>query len=171
MGPLWERLGPLSPCSIMTVRNSSERVSSRVSTNSMVLRYSIRLCRTRTKRERPWWGWWCHLSLMVRQLKCAFINVNSVFSRHKRHFLKLFLHEHKPDILMIAEHKLNARNNLRLDGYVTHIQNRIGCRGGGTAILINNNIHCVWFHLETHNVESTAVEIYRPNGTSISVVA
>ena len=93
------------------------------------------------------------------------------YSPDKRGTLKLFLDEHKPDILMIAEHKLNARNNLRIDGYVTHIQNRIGCRGGGTAILINNNIHCVWFHLETHNVESTAVEIYRPNGTSISVVA
>ena len=73
---------------------------------------------------------------MTRSLNCFFINVNSLVSLHKRHFLGIFLEEHRPDLVLIAEHKLSPRHNLVFAGYTIIRQNREQGHCGGTAILI-----------------------------------
>lgn len=99
-----------------------------------------------------------------------FANVNSVIRRTRRHYLKLFLDEHKPDILMIAEHCLSSHHRFELDGYIIHRQNRGNDRKRGTAIIVRDNIHSERFRVDTPNIENTAIRVKRPNGTTISVV-
>lgn len=107
---------------------------------------------------------------MDRSLKCIFINVNSVVRRARRHYLKLFLDQEKPDILMMAEHRLGPIHRFELDGYVIHRQNSGQGRSRGTAIIVRDNIHSERIRVSTPNIENTAVRVKRPNGATISVV-
>ena len=38
---------------------------------------------------------------MLRTLKCIFINVNSIVSRHKRHYFNQLLINSKPDVVVL----------------------------------------------------------------------
>lgn len=108
---------------------------------------------------------------MSEPIKCIFINVNSLVSRHRRHYLQLFLNRHKPHILLLAEHKLNSHHKLNFEGYLMYRQDRINSGGGGTAVLIRDTLRCERIVLDTGDMESTAVRIHRSNGTSVTVIS
>lgn len=107
---------------------------------------------------------------MARSIKCIFINVNSIVSRHRRHYLRIFLDRHRPDILLVAEHKLSPGHRIDFAGYLSYRQNRHGGRGGGTAVFVKDDIRSERVVLNTGNVESTAVRI-GVGGTAVTVVA
>lgn len=109
--------------------------------------------------------------MMAELIKCIFVNVNSIVSRHRRHYLNLFLQEHSPDVLLIAEHKLSPRHKLDLVGYKTFRQDRIGGRGGGTAILTRDSLCSNRLMLDLGNIENTAVRIDRTDGSVMTVVS
>lgn len=108
---------------------------------------------------------------MARILKCIFINVNSIVSRHKRHYLNLFLRTHRPDVLMMAEHFLNARHKLVMEGYRIFRRDRVSGRGGGTAILVRDSIFCEEISLNTGAIENTAVRVHRADGNHIIFIS
>lgn len=100
---------------------------------------------------------------MIRY-KCIFINLNSVISRHRRHYLQTFVNEHKPNVLMLAEHKLSEKHSLTLNGYNIFRQNRDKGNGGGTAICVKENIKCSRIFFNIKGIEYTAVQIIDSNG-------
>lgn len=75
---------------------------------------------------------------MAYSPKCIFLNASSIVSKHKRHYLNLFLTEHKPDILLLAEHRLSPRNRLNINVYTIFRQNQQGERGGCTAAFVRD---------------------------------
>lgn len=101
---------------------------------------------------------------MARILKCIFANVNSIVSRHRRHYLNLFLSEHKPDVMLLAEHCLSPRHKLDIRGYTLYRRNRQNGRGRGTAVLVRDNIYSEEILLDTGEIECTAVRIRGVNG-------
>lgn len=119
----------------------------------------------------PFWACWSHWPVTSKGLVCIFINVASIVSRLRRHYLSLFVDEHMPDVLLLAEHKLNSRHNYDLDGYTCFRQHRLRGSGGGTAVLVRNNIRCERVMLRNCNIEYTAVKIHRNNGGSTTVVS
>lgn len=48
---------------------------------------------------------------MSYNIKCVFININSLVSITRRHYLQNFINQYKPEILLIAEHKLADKHN------------------------------------------------------------
>lgn len=97
----------------------------------------------------------------MTKLKIIFINVNSIVSRHKRHYLNIFLNEHNPDILLLAEHKLTNRHTFQLKNYTIFRQDRESGRGrgGGTAILIKNWIKAERIEANLGELEGTIIEV------------
>lgn len=95
----------------------------------------------------------------MTKLKIIFVNINSIVSRQKRHYLNLFIKEHNPDILLLAEHKLNDRHKFQINNYTTFRQNRMGGRGGGTAILTKNWIKAERIEANLGNIEGTIIEL------------
>lgn len=71
------------------------------------------------------------------ELKLIFINFSSILSRHKKQYLNIFIYEHNPHILLLADHKLSVRHKF----YTIFRKYKVGGRGGGTAILIKNWIN------------------------------
>lgn len=104
-------------------------------------------------------------------LKSIFINVNSVVSRHKRHYLQQFVEINKPDILLLAEHKLTERHNFELRGYRSYKQYRSGQAGGGTAVFLRAEIRCERMTMNCQNIEGTAVRIKISQGRDIIVMS
>uniref|UniRef100_A0A1B0BL26 Endonuclease/exonuclease/phosphatase domain-containing protein n=1 Tax=Glossina palpalis gambiensis TaxID=67801 RepID=A0A1B0BL26_9MUSC len=45
----------------------------------------------------------------------------------------IFLNTHKPDVLLLAEHKLSPKHKIAFDNYTIYRQKRQNARGGGTA--------------------------------------
>lgn len=107
---------------------------------------------------------------MSSSVKCIFANVNSLVSRHKRHYLRLFLDEHRPDVMLLAEHKLSARHRIEFKGYQIFLQIRPSA-GGGTAVLVRDEIRCERIYLDLGGIESTCVKIHRAGGTPLLAVA
>lgn len=103
--------------------------------------------------------------------KVAFINVNSLISLTKRHFLKNFIMNRGPDILLIAEHKLRPSHNFKIDGYTSFIQCRDNSGGGGTAILIKDNFRCIRIPISTGAIESCVVKVWNTTGSQIFFAA
>lgn len=108
---------------------------------------------------------------MTNTLKMIFVNVNSIVSRHRRHYLNLFLMEHKPDVMLLAEHHLSSRHRFDVKGYKVFRRDRLSRRGGGTAVLVRDRFRCEEVVLDTGAIESTAVCIRRVNGSDIIVVS
>lgn len=50
-------------------------------------------------------------------IKIIFQNVNSIVALHKRHELNTFLNRHRPDIMLIAEHRLSKKHYVNLNNY------------------------------------------------------
>ena len=66
-------------------------------------------------------------------------NCNSIYSNERRDYLNDFILEHKPDILLLSETKLNVNCTFEIQNYITLRNDRpiISARNsGGTAILI-----------------------------------
>lgn len=103
---------------------------------------------------------------MVRHIKCFFINVNSLVSITRRYYLKTFVDEHKPDILLLAEHKLSKRHCFSLNGYRIFIQTRDE-GGGGTAVLVKERYRCERLTLNTGSIENCGVKVWRENESPI----
>lgn len=78
---------------------------------------------------------------------------------------------HKPDIVLVAEHKLNPRHRLEFEGYVVHRQNRDEGTGGGTAIFVRDSIGHDRAVLNLGNIENTCVRIRRRDGSTLTLVA
>ena len=73
--------------------------------------------------------------------------------------------------MLLAEHKLNSRHILNLTDYKVIRQNRSGGRGGGTAVLVRDNLDCDRVYLELGGIDNTVVRIWREDGTALLVVS
>lgn len=100
-------------------------------------------------------------------LKIIFININSLVSRQKRHYFNLFIKEQKPDIILVAEHKLNKNHNLNINGYNIYRQHRNGRMGGGTAIIIKETFISERIDINLQNIEATVIKLRNINGENL----
>lgn len=113
---------------------------------------------------------------MVR-IKCIFINVNSLISIQKRHFFNVFLKNHNPDVVLVAEHRLSQKHRINFSGY-TFIRQVCKAKsnklkgGTATAICIREsfkyeriNVGC------TENLENIAIKLFLSGGEQISFVS
>lgn len=107
----------------------------------------------------------------MTNLRSIFLNVNSIVSKHRRHYLQLFAEQHRPDILMIAEHKLKEVHNFNLRGYQSFRQNRIGQGGGGTAVFLKDIIKGERVTANLGEIEGTVVAIKGVNGRKIFIMS
>lgn len=76
----------------------------------------------------------------MSKLKIITLNVNSIVSLARRHYLDQFLKEQKPDIALITETRLNFKYNVFFDNYKVIRSDRTHNKGGGCAILIKENL-------------------------------
>lgn len=97
--------------------------------------------------------------------------MNSLISKHKRHFFNLFLIKHKPDIVLVAEHKLSSKHNISFKGYNFIRQDRTAGIGGGTAICIKEKYNFKRFMVNTNSIENTILKLSLLNGSDIYFVA
>lgn len=97
--------------------------------------------------------------------KIIFINANSLVSRCKRYYLQEFLHLHRPDALLVAETKLAPLHKLGFAGYEIFRQNRVGGRGGGTAVFVRNTLVSDRISLNLGSIENTAVRVKKADGS------
>lgn len=107
--------------------------------------------------------------------KVVSINVNSIISLNKRYDLCKFISLHNPDIVLICETKLNPRHKITFANYNMIRSDRTSNQGGGTAILIKNNIkfETVFFPSSKNNsfIEYTIIKINLPNNNNLFFVA
>lgn len=103
----------------------------------------------------------------MTSLKTIFINVNSVVSRQKRHYLQLFVEEHRPDVLLIAEHRLEARHTFGLKGYTVYRQDRTDRQGGGTAVCLTDRLVGERLTTDFEDIEGTVVRVRGPGGRHV----
>lgn len=108
---------------------------------------------------------------MSSSFKCLFINVNSLISKHKRHYFNLFLQKNKPDIVLIAEHKLSNKHKISFRGYNFIRQDRIDGNGGGTAICIKEKYNFKRVFVSTNSIENTIIKLNFVNGTEVYFAA
>lgn len=107
----------------------------------------------------------------MSRLKCIFVNLNSIVSRHRRHYFQNFLEEHKPEIVLIAEHKLSQRHNFELKDYTIYRQDRLNSTGGGTAVCLKKSIKGERVYINMTGIEYTAVKVTGTSGKSITFVS
>lgn len=108
---------------------------------------------------------------MPRKINCLFINVNSLVSKHRRHYLNLFLKHHNPDMVLIAEHKLNFRHQIHFKNYNFIRNNHVEGKGGGTAICIRGKFYYKKIALNLNQIENAAIKVILIDGSAISFVA
>lgn len=76
----------------------------------------------------------------LSQMKIIALNVNSLVSLSKRSELSIFLNRHNPLALLLSETKLNKKHKIIFNGYNIIRTDRGLGSGGGTAIVLKNNI-------------------------------
>lgn len=108
---------------------------------------------------------------MPKSVKVIFINVNSIVSRTRRHYIQNFTDEQKPDVLMMAEHKLSSTHKFELRGYKTYRQDRAKGKGGGTAVCVREGIKSERISVNFVTMEGTVVRIKDQNGADVYMVA
>lgn len=95
-------------------------------------------------------------------------------STKKRLELLNFTQENNIDILLLNETHFKNHQPFKLPNFISHYINRPTPPGhasfGGTAILINRRLSHNPVHIQTTNIENTAIEIKTPN-TSLRIVA
>lgn len=111
-----------------------------------------------------------------KSLKIIQINVNSIIRISRRYELQSFLDEHKPDIVLLNETKLNPKHRVHFNNYKTLRKDRIGSiRGGGTAVLIKNNIKHNYYSNNVTNsllhLESCIIKIPLRGNKNIFVIS
>lgn len=89
----------------------------------------------------------------------------------KRHYLNIFIKNNKPDVLLLAEHKLSAKHNFYINGYKIFRCDRVEGMGGGTAVLVKEKHKCERFYLNCGNIEACAARIWKSDGTPITFVS
>lgn len=106
-----------------------------------------------------------------KKLKIIEVNLNSLVSLHRRHNLELFLKEHKPDILLVCETKLNSTHKVIFKNYTFIRNDRRNSMGGGTGILIKNEINFNKLNcdIDTGKLEYTAISIKLSNTKNINI--
>ena len=76
-----------------------------------------------------------------KHLRCCAVNVNSICNVKRRYDLQSFLNRNNIDIALISETKLNHRHKVSIQNYDAIRNDRQSAqRGGGTAIIIRNDI-------------------------------
>lgn len=98
------------------------------------------------------------------------VNVNSIASVDRRVLLENFLSYNKCDVVFLSETKLYENRSVHIHGFTTFNQNRTYGFGGGTAILIKNNIKARNYKIFDQPAEATAIEIF-VGGVWIRMVA
>ncbi|KAI8130893.1 RNA-directed DNA polymerase from mobile element jockey [Lucilia cuprina] len=79
--------------------------------------------------------------ITLKNFKIIHINVNSLIRLSKRNDLYNFITEHKPDCVLLNETKLNTKHKIIFENYEFIRKDRPNStRGGGTAILLRNDI-------------------------------
>lgn len=93
------------------------------------------------------------------------LNVNSLISKKKRHDLELFLNTEEPHIILLNETKIKSKHLLYFRNYNFIRNDRTQNNGGGTGILIKNNIsYTVVPRPPTiQSIESTIIKISSNN--------
>lgn len=72
-------------------------------------------------------------------VKIIALNVNSLISTQKKHSLKVFLDEQKPEVIMLSETNLSPNHNITYKNY-NIIRNDKTNEKRGTAILLNRKL-------------------------------
>ena len=108
---------------------------------------------------------------MLREdIKIIAWNVNSVRSKVKQEEVRYLLSERKPHLLLLSETKLNDSNFVQFPQYKIYRNDRLSDGGGGTAILIRENIkHDVVNTPLLKASEATCVKLSLNNSKSIIV--
>lgn len=95
---------------------------------------------------------------VTKTLKIIQINVNSIISLSRRSDLQEFIKKHKPDIVFLSETKLNIKHRVSFTDYNVIRRDRfLANRGGGTAILVKNNLKFS-IHNDSRILKFTALE-------------
>lgn len=78
----------------------------------------------------------------VNSLKIAAINVNSIWTHHRRYELQQFLEANNIDIALISETKLQPIHNIKFEHHDIIRRDRQGNKteGGGTAICVRKSM-------------------------------
>lgn len=77
----------------------------------------------------------------ISELKIMALNTNSLVTNCRRAELTSTLKRHSPHVMLLSETKLNHKHQLSFKGYkMTRVDRPNAKRGGGTAILIRENI-------------------------------
>lgn len=96
---------------------------------------------------------------MDRQnLKIVSWNANSI--KDKKMELQDFIHNHRPDIVLLQETFLKSNDKFGMPNYITYRTDRDNGRGGGVAILTHKNLQHK--RIENYNagaIENVAIEI------------
>lgn len=110
-------------------------------------------------------------------LKIAAVNANSIASTQKQADVHHFLAEMALDILLISETKLNSSHRINFAGYntVRNDRNVTGARGGGTAILVKENINFSEVHYPNSKdkqiLEYTIIQLITNNSDKLYIVS
>lgn len=110
----------------------------------------------------------------THNIKPISANINSLVSNAKRIALTLLSDKQKPDIMLLSETHLNEKHTLYFKDYKIIRNDRPnGKAGGGTAILIKNNIkhEIIDTNTETDLIESTAIKLDSANNNKLILVS
>lgn len=94
-------------------------------------------------------------------IKLIFQNVNSIVFLYKRHELNTLLNKHRPDIMLIAEHRLSKKHYTNLDNYQFVRQNERATHTEQAQRPNPDNcghLHKKWHEIRDHPVSS--IKIY-----------
>lgn len=103
----------------------------------------------------------CTIIGRTNNLKILTLNVNSLISNAKRHEVLVFLGTHKPHVLLLTETKLSACHNVQFRGYEIIRTDRLNSAGGGTAIILRDNIRYQRISTSDWNLFSVECTIVR----------
>lgn len=95
---------------------------------------------------------------IVKKLSITAINVNSLISYQKRYDLLELTNKTNSDIILVSETKLNKRHSINFDKFtIIRTDRPASTAGGGTAILIKNNIKFTHIH-HPHSAKNKLIE-------------
>lgn len=83
------------------------------------------------------------------KLKIISLNVNSLVTLQRRHYLNTFLCDNRPDVVLLSETKIKEKHRMSFKNYKFIRTDRTDNKGGGCAILINEK-----FKFETHKINN-----------------
>ena len=116
------------------------------------------------------------ITITQSQLNIISLNVNSLINISRIIELSKFLSNNKPDMVLLNETKLNTRHKLKFIGYNLIRKDRLlGSRGGGTTILIRENIKYTKVfnqHIDVlYYLESCVIKIHMPPNNIMYIIS